>query len=293
MILVFGASGSCGEAVIKALFSAGAQVRGFVRNEERAAIARKAGASEIALGDLRNMDSLRRALQGVTGVFYVAPRFVADEASLGRLVIRMASAAGVQKFVYQSVLHSKIRTMLHHECKREVEEALCASDLEFTILQPARLMHNILPSWPKIMGSGVYAEPFSACAPISDVDISDVAEVAAMALRKPGYARASFELSCEGMLNRQQRVALMSELTGRPIIAADITVEDWLDKAGISDPYEREARSRMFNYYDACGFKGGNALVLRNILGREPRSFRSYIESLIPGQRCRTGGTAA
>ncbi|NMM28944.1 MAG: NmrA family NAD(P)-binding protein [Glaciimonas sp.] len=280
MILVFGASGTCGEAVTRALVKEGAKVRGFVRHEEKAAIASAAGASEIVLGDLRNMESLEKALNGVTEVFYMAPRFVADEAFIGRMVIRMASRAGVQKFVFQSALHSNVRILLHHEFKREVEEALYESDLDFTILQLSRLMHNILPSWTKVLSTSLYSEPFSANAPISDVDYEDVAEAAALALTKPGYGRATFELSCEGMLNRHQRVELMSDILGNPIKSVDISVEEWLAKAGIFDVYEREARTRMFNYYDDFGFKGGNALVLRSILGREPSSYRAFIEKL-------------
>ncbi|CAG4882778.1 Epimerase [Georgfuchsia toluolica] len=281
MILVFGASGTCGEAVIKALVKAGASVRGFVRNDERAAIARAAGASEIALGDLRNAESIENALKGVSGVFYVAPKFVADEACIGRMIVRMAGRAGVEKFVYQSALHSNVERLLHHELKREVEECLYESDLDFTILQPARLMHNILSSWQKILSTGVYSEPFSADAPISDVDFADVAEVAAIALTQSGYGRAAFELCCEGMLNRHQRVELLSDVLGRPIKSADISVEDWLAKARITDPFEREARTRMFDYYDDFGFKGGNALVLRSILGREPTGYRSYLKGTV------------
>ena len=280
MILVFGASGTCGEAVTRALVEAGAIVRGFVRNDERAAIARAAGATEIALGDIRNAESIESALKGVAGVFYVAPKFVADEASIGRMVVAKASRAGVRKFVYQSVLHSNARKLLHHELKREVEEALYESDLDFTILQPARLMHNIVSSWQKILSSGLYSEPFSADVPICDVDFADVVEVAAIALTKPGYGRAAFELCCEGMLNRHQRVELLSEALGRPIKSADISVEDWLIKTKISDPFEREARTRMFNYYDEFGFKGGNSLILRSILGREPTGYMSFIKNI-------------
>ena len=278
MILVFGAAGTCGSAVTRELASAGARVRAFVRNEERAASARAAGASDVAVGDLRHGESVERALQGATGVFYVGPRFVADEAFLGRLVVRLAARAGVERFVYQSALHSSVTELHHHVFKREVEEALYESELEYTILQPARFMHNIVPGWKKILGTGIYAEPFSADMPIADVDYQDVAAAAAIALTRPGYGRASFELCCDGMLNRRQRVALLGEVLGRPVASGEISVEAWLQAAGITDPYERDARARMFNYYDRCGFRGGNALVLRSILGREPTGFRAFLE---------------
>jgi uncharacterized protein YbjT (DUF2867 family) len=278
MLLVFGAAGTCGAAVVRALARRGAKVRGFVRNETRVAAAHAAGAFEVVVGDLRNLASVEDALKGVSGVYYVAPRFIADEASIGRMVVRAANRADIRGFVYQSVMHSNVRAILHHEAKSEVEEALYASNLEFTILQAARMMHNITPVWRRIATSGMYVEPFSPDVPIADVDYDDVAEVAASALTTAGYGKATLELCADGMLNRHQRAVLLSEAMGRPIRAGSCSVEDWLAKAGIVDPYEAEARTRMFRYYDDFGFQGGNALVLRSLLGKEPTSYQSFLK---------------
>jgi uncharacterized protein YbjT (DUF2867 family) len=277
MILVFGAAGACGAAVVRTLAQRQAAVRGFVRGEVRAAPARAAGANEIVIGNLRDPASVRAALEGAQAVFYVAPRFASDEGALGRMVVREAARSGVRRFVYQSAMHASAQWLLHHEQKRQVEEALYEVDMEFTILQPARFMHLVVAPWRKIVESGIYAEPFSADAPIADVDYQDVAEVAARALTDPGYAYASFELCAEGMLNRHQRVVLLSEAMGRPVRSGDITVDEWLAKAAITDPYEREARTRMFEYYDRHGFRAGNPRVLRALLGREPGCLRSFL----------------
>ena len=198
MILVFGAAGRCGASVIRSLVGRKAKVRGFVRNEDRAVTAWEAGASEVAVGDLRDVASIEAACKSISGVFYVAPKFVADEASIGRMAVDAASKAGVTRFVYQSALHSVITSMPHHELKRQVEVALRNSDLEFTILQCARFMHNISFFWRTIVEKGIFAEPFSADVPISDVDFNDVAEVAALALTKPDLGRGSFDYALKG-----------------------------------------------------------------------------------------------
>lgn len=279
--LVVGAAGTCGGLVTRALAGKGARVRGLVRSEERAKAALAWGATEIAIGDTRDGASVAEALRGVGGVFYVGPRFVPDEAAIGRMVIEAACRAGVRKFVYQSVMHSCVAAMVHHEAKRQVEEALCRTEMEFTILQPARFMHNITPSLKKIAASGVYAEPFSDTVPISDVAYADVADVAALALTRHGYGGAIFELSADGMLNRQDRAALLSEALGRPVRAAVESVDTWLAGARIADPYEREARKLMFDYYDRHGFRGGNAVILQCLLGRPPASFRSFLQAAV------------
>ena len=96
MILVFGAAGTCGTSVIRSLVGREAKVRGFVRNEERAVTACEAGASEVAVGDLRDVASIEAACKSISGVFYVAPKFVADEASIGRMVVDAASRQGLR-----------------------------------------------------------------------------------------------------------------------------------------------------------------------------------------------------
>ena len=53
-----------------------------------------------------------------------------------------------------------------------------------------------------------------------------------------------------------------------------------MTKAGIVDPYEKEARTRMFRYYDAFGFQGGNGFVLRSLLGRAPTSYAQFLEKI-------------
>ena len=226
MVLVFGAAGTCGAAVVRALVRNGAKVRGFVRTATRAQTARDAGASEVVVGDLRDVASVDAALDSVRAVYYVAPRFIADEASIGRMVIQAATRAGIERLVYQSVMHSNARAMLHHEAKREVEEALYESALDFTILQTARMMHNITPAWHNIARSGTYVEPFSSDVPIADVDYDDVAEAAAIALTRDGFGKATFELCADGMLNRHQRASLLSTAMGRPVQAGSCSVDD-------------------------------------------------------------------
>ena len=285
MIVVFGAAGLCGAAVTRALVRAGMTVRGFVHREESRDLARQAGASQVLAGDLRRLDDVEAALAGTSGAFYVSPKFIADEAHIGRAVVAAAERAGVSKFVLQSALHSCDSRMLHHEAKREVEVALHGSDLEFTILQPARFVQNLRLSWKDILATGIYQEPFSCDSPVADVDYDDVAEVAALALSRDGYARAAFELCAEGMLNRHQRAAVLTEVLGRPIAAGSQSPEQWLAsdaKARAMSPFEREARAMMFRHYDAFGFKGGNSFVLASLLGRRPTSYGDCVRRIAP-----------
>ncbi|MFN8458488.1 MAG: NmrA family NAD(P)-binding protein [Anaerolineae bacterium] len=72
------------------------------------------------------------------------PQHAPDEVAIGRAAIAVAKAAGGPRSVYHSVLHPHTEKMPHHWHKLRVEELLFESGLEWTILQPAAYMQNVL-----------------------------------------------------------------------------------------------------------------------------------------------------
>lgn len=82
------------------------------------------------------------------------------------------------------------------------------------------------------------------------------------------------------MVNRVELVAMMSEALGHTIEAGEPPFDEWAQTAHVPEGSTREGLRRMYADYDEYGFPGGNALVLRAILGREPRSLQQYIHEL-------------
>jgi uncharacterized protein YbjT (DUF2867 family) len=74
-VLAVGAAGKFAGLVVPALAARGVNVRGLVRDAAQGEAVRKLGATEIAVGDLRDGASLDAALKGVDAVFYIAPAF--------------------------------------------------------------------------------------------------------------------------------------------------------------------------------------------------------------------------
>lgn len=93
-----------------------------------------------------------------------------------------------------------------------------------------------------------------------------------MALTEERLNYGTYELCAEGHHNRHEMAALMSEILGREIRA------ERLDPAQVAVGPMAGLRP-MFDWYDRHGLLG-NALTLRAILGREPRTLRAYIEEL-------------
>ncbi|MBV8098728.1 MAG: NmrA family NAD(P)-binding protein [Verrucomicrobia bacterium] len=160
-----------------------------------------------------------------------------------------------------------------NQAKQPVEEAVLSSNMEFTFLHPAVFFQNLASSWPRVVESGVFAEPWSTETKFSRVDYRDVAKVAALALTEDELVYGTFELCSEGYLNRKEVAAIISDLLGRPIKA------EKLDPKVLGNEGQAAAMKPMFEWYDHHSLRG-NPLILRTILGDEPRTLKGFISEL-------------
>ena len=195
MILVTGAAGKTGQAVIRALAIKGEPVRALVRRPGQIQGIMDLGAREAAAGDMRSRAPMEQVTQGVRAIYHICPNMSPDEVAIGQTVIAAAQSAGVEHFVYHSVLHPQTEAMPHHWLKLRVEEQLFESGLAYTILQPAAYLQNILAHWDQIVEQGVYPIPYAAETRLGMVDLEDVAAAAAIVLTEPGHEGATYELS--------------------------------------------------------------------------------------------------
>jgi uncharacterized protein YbjT (DUF2867 family) len=281
-VLMVGATGRHAHWVLRELNQRGVSVRALVRSQQRADVARNNGAAEVAIGDLTEPATLSRAAAGMDGVFHIGPAHAAGEAQMGVAMVDAAATAGVRKFVFSGVIHPSISAMTNHgAAKLPVEEALYSSELDFTVLQPARFMQNFERSWNDIVEHDRLAQPYSLSAKMCSVDYRDVAEVAAMAMTGDELSYGTFELSAPGMQDTYQTAEIVSEVLGRTVTAVQISLDQFASQ--LPEGHFRDGMRRMMAHYDKHGLPGGNPLVLRSILGREPRSLKDYFRELASG----------
>jgi uncharacterized protein YbjT (DUF2867 family) len=135
---------------------------------------------------MNSQTTLDQAVQDVRVIYHICPNVSPDELSIGRTAIAAARKAGVEHFVFHSVLHPQAESMPHHWQKLRIEEQLLESGLPYTILQPAVYMQNILVHWQTILSKGTYPVPYPVETRLSYVDLEDVAHIAAMVLTESG-----------------------------------------------------------------------------------------------------------
>jgi NADH dehydrogenase len=143
-ILVVGATGQLGMAASRKLLAEGRDLRVIVRNSESAARFRELGA-EAVMGDLTDPASLASACAGIHTLVATAnaaipvrktDTFEAVERRGYADLIRAARDAGVQRFVYTSVLRSAYeRHSAFFRYKRETEDLLANSGMDYVIFR--------------------------------------------------------------------------------------------------------------------------------------------------------------
>jgi uncharacterized protein YbjT (DUF2867 family) len=280
-----GATGKFAGFVLPELKKRGVKVRALVRDRNSEKVARDRGADETAIGDLREPRGLISAAVGADGVFHIGPAFEPRESDMGVTMVEAAKAAGVGKFVFSSVIHPSISKLTNHAAKRPVEEALYESGMTFTVLQPAMFMQNIESGWSEVIRSGRFSLPYSRRVKSCYVDYRDVAEVVGQAFTSERLDNGTFELCSNGMFNRVEVAAMMSGALDVKIDAGEIAFDEWAEKAAIPDGPRREGLKRMYADYNQYGFRGGNSLVLKSILMREPRTLKEFFNELASRQQ--------
>ncbi|GAB5458930.1 MAG: SDR family oxidoreductase [Henriciella sp.] len=281
ILLLTGANGRTGRAILKAMASRGLRVRAFVRDATQSKELKALGADEIAVGDFIDVASISAAVEGVAKILHIGPPMHVNEVEISARFLAAAKTHSVSHFIYYSVMHPILRDIRHHALKLEVEEKVVGSGLPYTIVQPSRYMQHLLPIWPHIVNEGVHAMPFSIKQHFSLVDLRDLAEACAIIAAEETHYYATYELAGPAALNQRDMAKIISEIIGKPVKAEAMSLEAMTEKAraaGASD--DRVAQMCAMNgHYDAHGFRG-NPNVLEFILGRAPTPFENYVKEL-------------
>lgn len=191
IILVTGATGKQGGAVAHHLLNKGWRVRALTRSpdKEEALTLLKNGA-EILKGDLNDTASLKRALDGVYGVFSVQNSWehgVEKEVQQGKLLAEEAKRAGVAHFVYSSVGSAHRATGIpHFESKWQIEKFIRAQGLRTTIFRPVFFMDNLLmPDTVAAIGDGNLPLGTDPGTPLQMIAVDDIGAFVRLAFDNP------------------------------------------------------------------------------------------------------------
>jgi NAD(P)H dehydrogenase (quinone) len=277
MILVTGAGGKTGKAVLQALVARGAAVRAFVRSAAHHAALKAIGVHDVEVGEMDDPRAWSQAIRGTSAVYHICPNLSPHELPFAKALVAVAANSGVPRLVYHSVLHPQIEAMPHHWAKLRVEEMLFGSGLDVTILQPTAYMQNSLTEWDRMAGDGIYRVPYPVETKLSLVDLGDVAEAAALVLTGNGHSGATYELVGTLPMSQIEIAETFGRALQSAVRAEAEPVEAWTERArsAAMDDYQLETLAKMFQAYARDGLCG-NPNVLGWLLKRPPTSLAAF-----------------
>ena len=276
MILVTGASGNVGGAVLRELLRAKAPVRAMYRSSEDATKAPAAANPVIA--DFADRGSLDRTLEGIDRVYLVCspiPQLVELESNM----IDACRVRGIKHLVQNSALGASTYDKSFPRWHYEVERRVRASGIPATILRPESFMQNIPAFFATSINSQGAFYAAGGTAPIGFVDVRDVGAVAAKVLTSDGHAGKTYTVTGPEALTYSQVALKLSALLGTPVKYVALTPEHLrqsMREMGMP-PWQVEALADLQAYYTA----GPGAKVtsdVREVLGREPIRLDQFMQ---------------
>jgi uncharacterized protein YbjT (DUF2867 family) len=268
VILVFGATGNVGSAVVPELAVAGSEVRAVVRQPERASL--PAGVEAVA-GDLADVATLRPSLAGVDAAFLMSGYDGIDD------LVPAMTAAGVERVVLLSSSAAPSGDLSNAVARYHImsEQVVRDAGVAWTLLQPNSFMTNTFQWIPQLRTRDLVRAPFANVA-VATIDPADVAAVAARALVSADLEGCSLRLSGPEALRPADRVRILATALGRELQFE--AVPNDVARREMSESMPVEYVDAFFSFFVDGTIDETTVLpTVREVLGREPRSFADWV----------------
>lgn len=277
MILITGASGNVGGAVLSEALKTQGKVRAMYRSQADAAKA--PSGAEVVIADFADRESLPKALKGVESVFLVCSP-IPDLVKLESNVVDACKEAGVRRIVNNSAMGAGEVEGSFPNWHKAVEERIEASGIAHTILRPDTFMQNIPAFYaPTIRTQGAFYSA-SKDSHIGFIDVRDIAAVAvkALTLGLQEVRSHTYELTGPEGITYSELAARISRVAGRPVKYVDLPPAD-LKKGMLGSgmpEWQAEALIRLVGFYTSRKREVLNDNV-KKILGREARNINDFL----------------
>jgi uncharacterized protein YbjT (DUF2867 family) len=277
-ILVVGATGTVGSALMSQLVEAGQSVRALVRDPVKARNKLGEGV-DLAVADLAKPESLAATFAGIDKVFILAPP-VSNLEELEANALAAAEQAGVGHVVYLSNFGAGTFDEDLWRVHGANEQRLRKLNLAWTILRPVRFMSNTPYGWFSVRERGRLVEPHGG-RKVTLIDPRDIAAAAAIALTTSGHENKTYELVGEALTGTEMARCLSNALH-RPIGFVDASedeVRDDLLRSGLPPVIAEKVLYYFKTLRDGRWYETS---TLADLLGKTPRKYADWLQDYPP-----------
>ncbi len=223
LVLITGATGRQGGAVIDQMLLRGWRLRALTRSPTNAvAQSLAARGVEVVQGDLEDPSSLDKAVSGAYGVYSVQDFWAVGakrEVQQGKNIAAVAKQAGVEHFVFSSVGGAERNSRITHwESKWEIENYIRHLGLPATMIRPAAFMENYYVDQVEIgILKGKLMDPIRGDKPYQTIAAADIGGFVALAFARPQeFIGTELEIAGSELTN-VQAAEVFSRVLGKPV----------------------------------------------------------------------------
>ncbi len=270
-ILVVGATGTVGSALVEALAAAGEKVKAATRDPSRAF----GKGVEAVLYDFDDPQTFDAALDGVDRVFYLSRPADVQAADVAAPLFEKAAASGVNRIVNMSAMGVDADDNIP---LRQVEILLEKSTITHTLLRPNWFMQNFsVGSFNGMIReqNGLFLP--AADASVSFIDARDIAAVAAKVLTEDGHASKSYALTGAETFTHSEVAQELSKVVEKTITYTAISDGDM--KSGLEAQAMPDTVIDFMLALFGAMRAGYNASVtgdVSKVLGQQPRTLSAF-----------------
>jgi uncharacterized protein YbjT (DUF2867 family) len=274
-VVVTGATGKQGGAVVKILLARGHEVRAVTRDtaSAKAGELSKAGVT-LVRASFEDTAALTKVLEGATSFFAMTTPFeVGTQAEMrqGISAVDAAKAAGVHLLFNSAGSANRKTGVPHFDSKYAIEEHIAKIGVRATVLAPVYFMENLYFGKEQLT-KGVYASPLPPTRRLAQVAVADIGAVAVRLLENPDrFAGRRFDLGGDE-LTGNEAIAVLSRITGRPFTYFQVPLDVIRQRMG-------EDGAKMYEWFDRVGYTFDRAALRREFPDVAFHDFESWAKA--------------
>jgi uncharacterized protein YbjT (DUF2867 family) len=245
-ILVGGATGRQGNAVVDELLARGYKVRGLTRRPDSKKAGRLAAKGvELVKGDYADRESLLAAMQGIERVFFYSG-FSSNEVEEGSNVIAAAKTSGIKHLVYSSGAAASPENGLEGASKMQVELEIIDSGVPYTVFRPVAFMENFDRQQARTVKNGIF-DSRDPDRMLHFIAIKDIGLLVAEAFEHPDQWLGKALNVAGDVMTVGEYVATFSTVVGQEIPYHQLPLDEYLET------FPKPMRP-LFRWYDESGY---------------------------------------